>query len=92
MRFYSRVVGENVLVETEVVNAGFALSQKWIIEKVTFLGLKNVKKSELISNSGAEMGRSSGVSGSFDVNGEFASVEFSGLSLLIGEEFKLELN
>lgn len=95
VRFYSRVVGEKVLVETEIVNAGFALSQKWIIEKATFLGLKNVKKSEryeLISNSGAKMGRSSPVSATFDVNGEFASVEFSGLSLLIGEEFKLELN
>ncbi|KAL7241395.1 hypothetical protein ACSBR1_014065 [Camellia fascicularis] len=90
---YGRVVGNKVIVGTVVVNREFATSQKWIIEKMTFVGLKNfkmLKGYELITNLGAKL--FGNFSTSFKDNGRFVTVEMSGLSLLIGEEFKLELN
>ncbi|KAF5944587.1 hypothetical protein HYC85_018664 [Camellia sinensis] len=50
--------GNKVVVGTVVVNREFATSQKWIIEKMTFVGLKNfkmLKGYELITNLGAKL-------------------------------------
>uniref|UniRef100_A0A7N2LCT1 Alpha-glucosidase n=1 Tax=Quercus lobata TaxID=97700 RepID=A0A7N2LCT1_QUELO len=40
VRSNGRVVGNNVLVSSQVVNGEFALSQKWVITNVTFIGLQ----------------------------------------------------
>uniref|UniRef100_A0A5B7AC29 alpha-glucosidase n=1 Tax=Davidia involucrata TaxID=16924 RepID=A0A5B7AC29_DAVIN len=95
VRFYGRVVENMVIVGTEVVNGEFALAQKWIVDKVTILGLKKVKRLksfELITDMGANLHGNSGIRTSFDAEGEFVIVEMTGMSLLIGKEFKLKLN
>lgn len=95
VRLNSQLTGNTVKLRTEVVNGEFASSQKWIVEKVTFLGLENVKRLEgfrLSPNLGANLGRDAGVRASFDASGEFGAVQMLGMSQLIGEEFSLELD
>lgn len=94
VRFYSQEEGKKIQLQTEVVNAGFALSHKQIIDKLTFIGLKNANKPlnyKLTNSAGATLQMHSTITATLDRNGEFTSVELSGLSLLIGEEFKFTL-
>lgn len=94
VRLYGRIVGEKVVVGTEVVNGEFALSQKWIVETVTFAGLEKfieVKGCEVITKSSAGV-QGTSIRKSSDESGQFVTVVVSGLSLLIGEEFKMELD
>lgn len=95
VRFFSRKEGNKVLVGSNVLNEKFALSQKWIIDKVTIIGLKKAKSLhsyQLKSKSITTMKINSGVTTSFKMYDQFSIVEMSGLSLLIGEEFKLAVN
>ncbi|KAL7241397.1 hypothetical protein ACSBR1_014066 [Camellia fascicularis] len=98
VKFHGGVAGNKVMVGSEVVNGGFAVSQNWIIEKVTILGLKlngranKLKKGGyelIITKGGAKLHGNSRVH--LSGNGTFVIVEILGLSLLIGEEFKIEL-
>ncbi|KAA8537096.1 hypothetical protein F0562_029574 [Nyssa sinensis] len=94
VKFYGGVVGDEIMLRSEVVNGEFAVSQKWIIDKVTFLGLKRVKRLEgyeLITSMGANLHDNSGMRASFNGSGSFATVEIGDLSLLLGKEFKLVL-
>ena len=94
VRFYGGIVGNKVSVKSQVVNGGFALSQKWIIDKVIFIGLKKgkrLKRYELETTNGTNLNGNSVIKESFDSLG-FLTVEVSKLSLLIGKEFKLEVN
>ena len=43
VKFSGGIVGNRVVVGSNVINGEFAVSQKWIIEKVTFLGLEKTK-------------------------------------------------
>ncbi|KAG5255277.1 alpha-glucosidase [Salix suchowensis] len=44
VKFSGGIVGNNrIVVGSNVINGEFAVSQKWIIEKVTFLGLEKTK-------------------------------------------------
>ncbi|XP_023753493.1 alpha-glucosidase isoform X1 [Lactuca sativa] len=86
VRFSTRFEGKVVILRSEVENGGFALSRKWIIEKLTFIGLENV----------------SGKTGCDDVGhtgtvkicgaGKFRTVVMTGLSVLIGEGFEFTLD
>jgi alpha-glucosidase len=90
VRFYGGKLGSNVSISSKVVNGEFALSQKWIINKVTFIGLekaKRFKEYEVETN----LKRNSVIKVSLDNSRQFVIVEVSKLSLLIGQEFKLEL-
>lgn len=94
VRFSSTVERDSVLVGSNVLNGKFALAQKWIVNRITIIGLKNakrVKEYKLYTNSGRNLIKSSGVRISFHSSGQFCTVELSGLPLLIGEEFKLVL-
>ncbi|XP_071712832.1 alpha-glucosidase-like [Rutidosis leptorrhynchoides] len=87
--FSSQVVGQKVTLRSLVENGGYAMSQKWIIEKVTFIGLESGSSTSgrvLWSNTSLEVRVN--VSG----GGRFGMAMVSGLSLLIGEEFKLTLD
>lgn len=96
IRFYGYVVGNKIMVKSEVVNGEFAVSQKWLINKVTILGLKkrgkNMMGNRLSSNTnvGKKMLGNLSIRETIDGNG-LVCVEISGLSLLIGKEFSLEL-
>ncbi|GLT53416.1 hypothetical protein SLA2020_266860 [Shorea laevis] len=90
VRFYGGILGRNVSVSSKVVNGEFALSQKWIINKVTFVGLKKAKRLKEYEVKTSKS-RNSVIKVSLDSSGLFVIVEVSKLSLLIGQEFKLEL-
>ncbi|KAL2474780.1 Glycosyl hydrolase family 31 protein [Abeliophyllum distichum] len=93
IQYNGRISGSTVTAESNVINR--ALSQKWIVENVTFLGLKNVtklKSHELIMITGAKWIKNSGVRTSLKASGQFAVVEMIGMSILMGNEFKLKLN
>ncbi|KAF8408751.1 hypothetical protein HHK36_004819 [Tetracentron sinense] len=91
VRFFGAVVGNELKITSEVVNGRFAVGQKWIVEKVTILGLHQVArfKGYRLSLKGMNLNGDSGIRTSFDGKGRFGIVEISGLSLLIGEEFEL---
>ncbi|KAB1222967.1 Alpha-glucosidase [Morella rubra] len=94
VRFFGRIRGNNVSVSSQVVNGEFALSQKWIIAKVTFLGLKKVKRLkgyELQTAMRISKNGNPAIKTSSDSLGQFAIIEVSNLPLLIGQEFKLGL-
>ncbi|KAL9456564.1 hypothetical protein AB3S75_005734 [Citrus x aurantiifolia] len=95
VRFYSQMINSNVNIRSEVLNGDFALGQKWIIDKVTFIGLekfKRLKGYKLKTCTGRKLIKNSPViKASVNSNAQFLTVEISKLSLLIGEEFKLDL-
>ena len=94
--FSSSVQGNTAVVESYVVNGEFAVGQKWIINKITVIGLEKAKKLKgyiLYTKSGrGNWVKHSGIWASFVGHGQFSAVEASGLSLLIGEQFKLVLH
>ncbi|KAM0032489.1 putative alpha-glucosidase [Helianthus debilis subsp. tardiflorus] len=90
--FTSQVAGNKATLRSVVQNGGFASSQKWIIEKVTFIGLENGSSKTgyaLCTSAGAEI-RDARVKVSG--GGGFGMAEISGLSALIGEEFEVVLD
>ncbi|KAF7803899.1 alpha-glucosidase-like [Senna tora] len=99
VKFNGALYNNSVFVASEVTNGRFALDQKWVIDKVTFLGIPNDKslkrrssqKKELNIVKGTNRQEKTVVKRQFDSSKQFVIVEISGLSLLIGEEFKLEI-
>ncbi|BFG24948.1 hypothetical protein CerSpe_112220 [Prunus speciosa] len=91
VRFYCATENGSVSVRSTVVNGGFALSQKWIIDKVTIIGLDKVDGLEgyaLNITKGANLkGGHSDIRASFGSNKRFVMVEISRLSILIGADF-----
>lgn len=96
IKFYFNIQGKTAIIKSNVVNGGFALSQKWIINKVTILGLKKrfnnlynnrvyhgITRKRLLRNTATRKIAD-------DTNG-FITMEISNLSLLIGKEFQLEV-
>ncbi|XP_031247952.1 alpha-glucosidase-like [Pistacia vera] len=91
VRFYGGMVKDNVTVRSEVLNGNFALSQRWIINKVTFIGLENVEKMKgykVKITTGTELIENSVIKAS---GNNVLTVEISEESLLIGKEFMLAL-
>ncbi|KAK6930655.1 Glycoside hydrolase family 31 [Dillenia turbinata] len=96
VKFYANLTGNVLTIGSQVVNAEFALSQKWVIDEVTLLGLEKGKRLE--GHNGLPHGimnpslkRHSDFRASFVDSDQFVTVQLLGLSLVIGEEFKLEL-
>lgn len=98
VRFYGALNNDSVSVTSNVTNGKFALDKKWIIEKVTFLGIPkherlnriDMAESELSIVNGMSLIKKTVVMTKFDSSSKFVIVEVSNLSQLIGEEFKLE--
>ncbi|XP_023001112.1 alpha-glucosidase [Cucurbita maxima] len=95
VRFYSEAVGSKLLIKSQVINGGFALSQKMIIDKVTFVGFERPKKMGglgLDISKGANLNGNSGIRKTYEYSAKFVNVEISGLSIPICEEFVMELS
>ncbi|KAF2304598.1 hypothetical protein GH714_034606 [Hevea brasiliensis] len=93
VKFNGGVVGDTAVVGSSIINGDFALSQKWIIGNVTFIGLKNFKELkgyELHYRNETRTGNSD-ARASFDSNGQIAALEFLSFSLFLGDEFQLYL-
>ncbi|XP_056161899.1 alpha-glucosidase-like [Syzygium oleosum] len=98
VKFYCEKTGNDVTVRSEVVNGEFALMEKWVIDKVTILGLRKGTRMagqrghELYNDVEAKSGqRTVKTVGKSSDGGEFVIAEVSGLSLLLGKEFKLKV-
>ncbi|XP_030480036.1 alpha-glucosidase [Cannabis sativa] len=90
--FSSSVGKDGVVIGSNISNGQFALTQKWIISKITLIGLEKAKKvKEYKLYSGGTLIKDSSIKTSFYSFGKFSTVEMTGLPLLIGEEFKLVL-
>ncbi|KAK2631961.1 hypothetical protein EUGRSUZ_L02199 [Eucalyptus grandis] len=98
VKFYCEKTRNGVVVRSEVVNGEFALIEKWVIDKVTILGLRKgtrmtkLRGHELFNKVEAKSGqRTVTIAGKSSGGGEFVIAEVSGLSLLLGKTFKLEV-
>ncbi|KAL3739413.1 hypothetical protein ACJRO7_020778 [Eucalyptus globulus] len=98
VKFYCEKTGNGVVVRSEVVNGEFALIEKWVIDKVTILGLRKgtrmtrLRGHELSNDVEATSGqRTVKTMGKSSDGGEFAIAEVSELSLPLGKTFKLEV-
>ncbi|XP_022724736.1 alpha-glucosidase [Durio zibethinus] len=94
VRFYGVSSGDNVHVRSEVENGEFALSQKWIINKVTFVGLEKIgrlKGYEISTNNRTNLSENPILKTKLDKNAKFQVVVLSRLRLPVGKEFSLQL-
>ncbi|XVE89376.1 hypothetical protein DITRI_Ditri19aG0196700 [Diplodiscus trichospermus] len=94
VRFYGEIYGDNMFVRSEVENGEYALSQNWIINKVTLIGLEKVvrlKGYELSTANRTKFYANPILKSKLDKNAKFQVVEIPGLMLPLGKEFKLEL-
>ncbi|KAK9132610.1 hypothetical protein Scep_012138 [Stephania cephalantha] len=92
--FSSGVVGSGVEIVSKVLNGEFAVAQKWIVEKVTVVGLKKMETQVgglAVNVKGRNMNNDMEVRANLSMKGKYGIAEITGLSLLIGEEFKIKL-
>ncbi|KAL0292555.1 UNVERIFIED_CONTAM: Alpha-glucosidase [Sesamum calycinum] len=96
VQYNGNISGSTVMLESKVVNGEYALSQEWMIENATILGLSKsvvLKSYEVLIRSAegnwikSSMGRTT-----LKISGRFGIVELSNMSIPIGKEFRLKLN
>ncbi|NP_001408633.1 alpha-glucosidase precursor [Spinacia oleracea] len=95
VKFIAASAKQTCIITSDVVSGEFAVSQKWVIDKVTILGLrKGTKINGYTVQTGAvtRKGDKSKLKSTPDRKGEFIVAEISGLNLLLGREFKLVLH
>ncbi|KAL5731562.1 alpha-glucosidase [Ranunculus cassubicifolius] len=87
--FTSGVQGDRVKIKSEVTKGEFALGQKWVIEKINFVGFepKTMFREYMLNIDGKNINNDSDMKVRFKAKGGVAEV--SGLNLLIGKEFDL---
>ncbi|RZC67828.1 hypothetical protein C5167_011527 [Papaver somniferum] len=93
VRFSSRVSGDKMTIQSEVTNGQFAKDQKWVIEKIVFVGLKKKKSSLFRRHAWNLVQRTNDVSApkvTFNWKGTFGVAEVTGLSQTIAKNFNLE--
>ncbi|XP_054802890.1 alpha-glucosidase-like [Prosopis cineraria] len=98
VKFYGALQNNSVFVSSEVTNGRFALDQGWIINRVIFLGIPNGTslnsrswKTKQVSISKGSNTEQAVVKGQYESSNQFIIIQVSELSLLIGEEFELEI-
>ncbi|XP_077244619.1 glycosyl hydrolases family 31 protein [Tasmannia lanceolata] len=93
VRFFGGVESDKMTIMSQVVNGRFASNQRWVIKEVIILGLKEHSKFNkfYLDVKGRSLNATSSVSTIYHSEGSVAIAEIVGLSLLIGEEFQLQL-
>ncbi|CAI0546139.1 unnamed protein product [Linum tenue] len=95
VKFHARKVGDMVIVGSEIENGEFAMSKKWVVNKVTILGMDKSQKGMSLGGTKMEGGRkmkpSTVRTNVVNGNGKFVVFEISGLSLKIGQAFQLKV-
>ncbi|KAK4710736.1 hypothetical protein R3W88_005249 [Solanum pinnatisectum] len=91
VKFNSNIIGNKIVVKSEVVNGRYALDQGLVLEKVTLLGFENVRGLKSYELVGSHQQGNTTMKESLKQSGQFVTMEISGMSILIGKEFKLEL-
>ncbi|RYQ79207.1 hypothetical protein Ahy_Scaffold6g107915 [Arachis hypogaea] len=92
VRFYAVLHNNGVFITSDIVNARFALDQRLIIEKITFLGIPKKKRLSKVNLASNELNIENGIVQTHADNlSQFISIEVSALSQLIGEKFELEI-
>nr|KYP52052.1 Alpha-glucosidase [Cajanus cajan] len=95
VNFYGTLHNNSIFVTSKVTNGRFALDKRWIIDKVTVLGMPkqrmDLARKKLNIVKGTKSMRKAIVKTQFNSSYELDIVELSKLSQLIGEEFKLEI-
>ncbi|XP_074281736.1 alpha-glucosidase-like [Silene latifolia] len=84
----------SITITSNVINRDFAVAQKWIINKITILGLRKRKKIQAYTlQAGGRMLRNHGsrLSSNPDKRGQFIVAEISSLQLSVGYDFILKL-
>ncbi|KAM0032488.1 putative alpha-glucosidase [Helianthus debilis subsp. tardiflorus] len=92
VRFSSHVVGNKATLRSVVQNDDFAPSQKWRIEKVTFIGLEDISSKSGFAQWTSVRGEIHDGRVKVGGGGGFGMAEISDLSILIGDEFELKLD
>ncbi|KAL2484154.1 Glycosyl hydrolase family 31 protein [Forsythia ovata] len=94
IKFNSGIVRNKLILKSEVLNEEFAVNQKWIIDKVTFLGLNKsfnkIKGYQLVSGMVVKGNRQLEIRINANSNG-YVNVEILNLSLLVGKEVVMEI-
>ncbi|KAA3489466.1 alpha-glucosidase [Gossypium australe] len=94
VRFHGADSGDSVSVRSEVENGEYALSKKWMINKVTFVGLekrRRVKGYELSPGNTRILNGKPILKPKLGKDAQFQVVEMTRLMLPVGEEFNLQL-
>ncbi|ONK65725.1 uncharacterized protein A4U43_C06F290 [Asparagus officinalis] len=91
IRFTSRIEGDSVVVDSNVVNGTYAQDHQMLVKKVVFLGLKpesNQNRTTAMFVNGRMLRESEA---SYGRRGRFDVAEIRGLSHYIGKDFELKL-
>nr|3W37_A Chain A, Alpha-glucosidase [Beta vulgaris]3W38_A Chain A, Alpha-glucosidase [Beta vulgaris]3WEL_A Chain A, Alpha-glucosidase [Beta vulgaris]3WEM_A Chain A, Alpha-glucosidase [Beta vulgaris]3WEN_A Chain A, Alpha-glucosidase [Beta vulgaris]3WEO_A Chain A, Alpha-glucosidase [Beta vulgaris]BAM74081.1 alpha-glucosidase [Beta vulgaris] len=94
VRFFAESGINNLTISSEVVNRGYAMSQRWVMDKITILGLKRrvrIKEYTVQKDAGAIKIKGLGLRTSSHNQGGFVVSVISDLRQLVGQAFKLEL-
>ncbi|KAL1321003.1 hypothetical protein HN51_065723 [Arachis hypogaea] len=88
LSFYGALQKNSVFVASNVTNGRFALNQRWVIEKITFLGIPKHTELNIDENGTSSMRK---MVTHVENSSEFVSIQVSRLSQPIGKAFKLEI-
>ncbi|XP_074281738.1 alpha-glucosidase-like [Silene latifolia] len=94
VKFSSELAAGNITIQSNVSNGGFAMTQRWAIDKITILGLtKGVQINRYTVQQGRRTtkGDMLRLRSSYDDDEKFVVTEISSLRLAIGQEFKIKL-
>ncbi|CAH9077128.1 unnamed protein product [Cuscuta epithymum] len=94
IKFCGNVIGNKVMVESQVINGEFALTGRWVLKKVTFLGLEHVRQFnnyKLGQRIGSVWKQNRRMMKGIKVGRKNGAMEVTGMTIPVGQEFKLEL-
>ncbi|XP_057812181.1 alpha-glucosidase-like [Salvia miltiorrhiza] len=91
LTFNAGLVGNQVFLESKVLNGDFALNKKWMIDKATILGVKREFKKIQGCEGGINMEDVKLDAKVEDDNNGFLRLELSKMSFPMGKEFRIEI-